>query len=49
MYDWAMKCAACEQINSSEYFPNDTDICVDCQEEIIPDQLKLPFGEGEQG
>ena len=49
MYNWAMKCAACEQINTSEYFPNDTDICVDCQEEVIPDQLKLPFDEGDEG
>lgn len=40
MDDWAMECAACGEIKVSEFFPNDTDICVSCQEEIIPDQLK---------
>jgi rRNA maturation endonuclease Nob1 len=50
MYDWAMKCSACGEINTAEFFPNESDICVDCQGELIPDQLKvdqlpLPLGE----
>lgn len=49
MYDWAMKCSACEEINTAEFFPNDSDLCVDCQGETIPDQLKLPLAEGDQG
>jgi uncharacterized protein (DUF983 family) len=40
MYDWAMKCAACGEIKTMEFFLNGADICVTCQEEIIPDQLK---------
>lgn len=53
MYDWAMKCEACGEIDTSDNFPNNSDLCVLCQEELIPDQLKadqleLPLADEEK-
>lgn len=41
MYDWAMKCATCGEINTAEFFPGNDDVCIDCQVEIISDAPKF--------
>jgi hypothetical protein len=45
MYEWAMKCQSCGEIDTSDKFPNNADICFECQGEVAPDQMTIPFDE----